>query len=188
MHVEVESADKVAPCGRGFHYYEHLRRLFDLPVLPIGLYLRVGLNGVGWDEYEEQFWEETLLRFRYAYVGLPALDAEQYLHGDNWLGVALTALMRVSPKRRLELAEEAWRRLAKCPENEYHRYLLCECVEAYTPLEEVQLRAFEGWLRQDSDSGVQTMSMGLFDKYRKQGKEEGQRKMLRNNWRPSSGP
>jgi len=29
-----------------FHYYEPLRRRHDLPVLPIGLYLRVGLEGI----------------------------------------------------------------------------------------------------------------------------------------------
>src|SRR5262245_12278369 len=35
VHVEVESADKVAPLRRRmFEYYEHLRRHHGLPVLP----------------------------------------------------------------------------------------------------------------------------------------------------------
>jgi hypothetical protein len=29
----------------------------QLPVLPIGLFLRVGLDGIGWDAYEEHFWK-----------------------------------------------------------------------------------------------------------------------------------
>src|SRR5438067_11647921 len=36
VHVEVESAETVAPLRRRmFEYYEHLRRHFNLPVLPI---------------------------------------------------------------------------------------------------------------------------------------------------------
>jgi hypothetical protein len=78
VHVEVESRDAVAPLrGRMHAYYQHLKRRYDLPVLPIGLYLRVGLEGVGWDVYEEWFWEHRILHFEYAYIGLPALDAFQ---------------------------------------------------------------------------------------------------------------
>ena len=67
VHVEIESADKVAPFRRRvFEYYELIRRAYRLPVLPIGLYLRVGLEGVGWDVYEESFWEHCLLHFEYA--------------------------------------------------------------------------------------------------------------------------
>ncbi len=49
----------------------------------------VGLDGIGWDAYEEHFWEQRIVRFEYAYVGLPALDGEQYATGENLLGVAL---------------------------------------------------------------------------------------------------
>ena len=75
-----------------FDYYIQLRRDSGLPVLPIALFLRTGLDGIGWDGYEEHFWERLILRFEYAYVGLPALDGEQYATGDNLLGVALSAL------------------------------------------------------------------------------------------------
>jgi hypothetical protein len=52
VHVEVEwreSAQALRP--RMFEYYVQLRRDSQLPVLPIGLFLRVGLDGVGWDAY-----------------------------------------------------------------------------------------------------------------------------------------
>ena len=52
-----------------------LRRDTGLPVLPVALFLRVGLDGVGWDAYEEHFWEHRVVRFEYAYVGLPALES-----------------------------------------------------------------------------------------------------------------
>ena len=56
IHVEVESGESVQPLRpRMFEYYVQLRRDSQLPVLPIGLYLRVGLDGIGWDVYEETF-------------------------------------------------------------------------------------------------------------------------------------
>ncbi len=102
-------------------YYEQLRRRHGLPVLPIALYLRVGLDGIGWDVYEETYWGHRLLSFAYAYVGLPGLDGERYVAGEHLLGVALTALMRVPPARRAAVYAEALRRLAEARENDYRR-------------------------------------------------------------------
>lgn len=176
VHVEIEAADKVAPLRRRmFHYYEPLRRRHDLPVLPIGVYLRVGLDGIGWDTYVERFWEHELVRFNYAYVGLPALDAEEYLRHDNWLGVALAALMRVSNERKIELAGEALARIVHCPENSYRKTLLCECVSAYLPVDGEQRRQFENMVRNHPDAGVQMMELGLLDHVA----QRAQREMLR---------
>jgi len=48
VHVEVESRESVqAFRPRMFEYYVQLRRDSQLPVLPIGLFLRVGLDGIG---------------------------------------------------------------------------------------------------------------------------------------------
>jgi hypothetical protein len=52
------------------------------------------------------------IRFEYAYVGLPALDGEQYTTGENLLGVALSALMRLPADRRAELYAEGLKRIA----------------------------------------------------------------------------
>ena len=83
VHVEVETRQSAAALRpRMFEYYVLLRRDLGLPVLPIGPFLRVGLDGVGWDAYEEFFWEHRLLRFEYAYVGLPALDGQQNDRGE----------------------------------------------------------------------------------------------------------
>ena len=187
VHVEIEAADTVAPLRqRMFHYYEPLRRRHGLPVLPIGLYLRVGLKGIGWDVYEEHFWEHPLVRFYYAYVGLPALDAEHYVRQDNWLGVALAALMDVAKERRIELAGEALERIVNSPQNLYQKTLLCECVSAYLPIDEEERQQFEEMLRNHPDSGVRAMELGLLDhvehrgeqRGRLEGRLEGQREML----------
>ena len=193
VHVEIEAADKVAPLRqRMFHYYEPLRRRHGLPVLPIGVYLRVGLEGIGWDVYEEYFWEHQLVRFSYPYIGLPALDGDHYVRQDNCLGVALAALMRVPTERRIALAAEAIERIVHCPENNYRKTLLCECVSAYLPLDDDQRRQFEDMVRHHPDSGVQAMEMSLLDHVEQRGVErgklEGQRELLRKQLESRFGP
>jgi hypothetical protein len=137
LHVEVESADRVASFRpRMFQYYQFLRHRHNLPVLPVGLFLRVGMEGIGWDVYEERFWERTLVHFEYAYVGLPALPAVQYVQGENYLGVAMSALMQLSEAQRREIKAEAMRRFRESNLSEYRRFLLADFVEAYLPLRE----------------------------------------------------
>ena len=60
------------------------------------------------------------------------------LAGEHLLGVALTALVRVPPARRAEVHAEALRRLDEARENDYRRYLLLDCLEAYATLDEAQ--------------------------------------------------
>jgi hypothetical protein len=144
VHVEVESAGSVSKIhGRMDEYYRVLRPRYGLPILPVALYLRVGYDGIGWQEYRETFFGEVIARFRYLYVGLPALDAERYAHGDNWLGVALSALMKVVKDRQARLKTEVLGRLIRSPLNDARKYLLAECVEAYFPLESGQAAEFE---------------------------------------------
>ncbi len=145
-------------------YYEQLRRQYGLPVLPIALYLRVGLKGTGWDVYEEKYWDHRLLSFEYAYVGLPGLKGEQFVAGEHLLGVALTALMDVPPARRAAVHAEALRRLAEARENDYRRYLLLDCLEAYSTLDEAQTQELGALLRTERYQGAQAMPLTSFEK------------------------
>ncbi len=177
VHIEVEATDSVEPLRSSvFDYYKQLRNRHDLPVLPIALYLRVGLDGVGWDEYDEYFWEHRLLHFEYAYVGLPALDGEEYATGANILGVALAALMRVSQERRIQLAAEILQRLARSGENEYRRFLLAECALAYLAPGEAQRQQLEQVLRNEPYKEAQTMTVGYFEQFVQKGRDEGLQK------------
>jgi hypothetical protein len=174
VHVEVESRESVQPFRpRMFEYYVQLRRDSQLPVLPIGLFLRVGLEGIGWDAYEEHFWEHRLLRFEYAYVGLPGLEAERYAAGEHLLGVALSALMRVPAERRAELHVEALKRIARSRENDWRRYLLAECVEAYGSLDENQRQRLRALLATEQYQEVGPFMITTFER----GKIEGCREM-----------
>jgi hypothetical protein len=71
---------------------------------------------------------------------------------DNLLGVALMASMKVPQERRLEIARQAWRRLVQCLLNEKRRYLICECVDAYTPLEPGQRQVIKRDVLSDQES------------------------------------
>jgi hypothetical protein len=187
VHVEVESRESaVAFRPRMFDYYVQLRRDSGLPVLPIGLFLRVGLDGVGWDAYEEHFWEHRLLRFEYAYVGLPGLEAEPFVTGAPLLGVALSALMRVPPERRAELHAEALKRIARSGENDWRRYLLAECVEAYSELDEAQRQRLQALLTTEPYQEVRPLMITTFDRGRIAGKIESALLFLEAKFGPLS--
>jgi hypothetical protein len=185
IHTEVESRDSVLPFRkRMFDYYHYLRRTYQLPVLPLAVYMRVGLDGLGLDTYTESFGGLEVVRFQFPYVGLPALDAVRYLQGTNWLGVALAALMRIERERKVWLRAELLRRvLVECGENIYRKFLLTECVEAYLGMDEEQQRQFERMLREEQYREVLPMMTTTFEKGLIQGRQEGvllgQRQMLR---------
>lgn len=83
-------------------------------------------------------------------MGLPALPAERYFAGDNWLGVALSALMKIEPGRKAWLRAEILRRLApECKENDYRKLLLIYCAETYLPLKGEQEAEYLRLLRED---------------------------------------
>jgi hypothetical protein len=179
VHVEVESQDRVAPLRpRMFDYYWMLRHRYRLPVLPIGLYLRVGLDGVGWDHFAEYFWERRLVYFEYAYVGLPALDAQKYVRGDNILGVALAALMGVPEERRAQLKAEGLRRVNHSNENDPRRFLLTNIIQSYLLLDEAQQAEFERLLTMEEYTGVPEMITTWAEQEREKGAIETSRKLV----------
>lgn len=185
VHVEVEARDRAQELrSRIFEYYVQLRRDLGLPVLPIGLFLRVGLDGIGWDRYEEHFWEHCLLRFDYAYVGLPALPAEQYALGENLIGVALSALMKVPEARKAELYAEALKRVAGARENDFRRYLLAECLEAYADLDQAQKVRLQALLTTEQYAEVRPLMITTYER----GKIAGQREMVLRQLQVKFGP
>jgi len=166
VHVEIESPDKTTllePRLPG--YYLHLKNAHQLPVLPIVIYLKVGLDGIGIRTVTDSVWELDVSTFRYLYVGLPGLEAEPYLHGDNWLGVALSALMKLPKDKAAEYGAEALRRLSEAGSlNEQQRYLLGDCVEAYLPIEQEHLDRFDAIIEQNSTEGVRAMNKTRYER------------------------
>jgi hypothetical protein len=165
IHIEIESSDRITSIKTRLpRYYVYLRDRYQIPVLPIVVYLKVGLDGVGVDTYEETFWELDALRLRYLYVGLPGLDAVKYVQSESRLGVALSALMRIPSDRVAWLGVEALRRLTEAPLSDQQRFLLGDCVQAYLPLKDDQKAEYDRLLATEPYSKVQAMNQTVFEK------------------------
>jgi len=170
LHVEIESDDTVEPFRRRmYHYFHFLTEQHGLNVFPIAVYLRVGLQGRGKDVYQVRVWNRTPLRFEYDYVGLPGLEGQDYLSLDNPLAVAWSALMRWHRSRRAQAAVEALERIVASQESPARKMLLCECIQAYAPLEEDQRVELYSLLQQPQHQGVRAM----VKTWSEEGKEEG---------------
>ncbi len=174
IHVEIESADSVTDIERRLpDYYFHLRRTARKPVLPVVVFLKVGLDGLGEREIADRWFGEPILRLRYRYIGLPALPAETYLRGENWLGVALSALMKTSRELRIPFGTEAMRRLGESPLSDGKKSLLGDCVEAYIDLPEDESRRFHAILEANATGRVPPMNKTRVQIAREEGIEKG---------------
>jgi flagellar biosynthesis/type III secretory pathway protein FliH len=116
-------------------------------------------------------------------VGLPGLKGEQFVAGEHLLGVALTALMDVPPARRATVHAEALRRLAEARENDYRRYLLLDCLEAYSTLDEAQAEELAALLQTERYQGAQAMPLTSFEKGVQAGLEQGLQQGLQQGQR-----
>lgn len=175
VHIEIESPDRTTLLKpRLPRYFFHLRDRHGLKVLPLVLYLKVGLDGIGVDEVEERLFEFVPNTFRYLYVGLPALNAEEYVGGDNWLGVALSALMRMPRERVMELGAEALARITDATGlTTQQRHLLGECVEAYIDVPEANLKQFHDMIQAKATGRVPPVNKTSYDRGKEAGREEG---------------
>lgn len=164
IHLELEAWDSIAVMRRRMRDYRHyLSRKFQLPVLPLCIYVHVGMEGLAWDEDVEAFLGETISTFRYRYMGLPALDGLQYISGSNLLGVALASLMKLDERAKAKAKADALQKIANSAEPEFRKYLLCECVETYLPLEEVQMSEYENLLVTTPYQGVRKYGKTSFE-------------------------
>ena len=183
LHLEFEADDTVEPFRERFaDYFDYLTKKFGRRVLPIAVYLRVGLAGQGKDAYVIRVLGRNVKRFEYDYVGLPRLPGATYLAGDNLLGVALSALMRWSRKKRARAAVQALERIVNSQESAYRKRLLCECVQAYAPLEDDQRIELNSLLSRPERTGVHEMIKTWTEEAEERGimrgQLQGQRKLL----------
>ncbi len=173
--IEIESKDSSTSIRDRLPVYAaNLRAKLGLPVLPIVLLLNTGFDGIGRFSYTLKLHDLVLEHSEYLYVGLPALDAVQYLEGENWLGVALSALMRIPPERVAWLGAEALRRLAGAPLETGKKRLLGECVQAYLPMTEVQRNEFKALLKSEAYTEVRAMNVTVYEEGIEVGLQKGE--------------
>lgn len=179
VHVEIESADSTTDVeSRLPGYYRHLREKYRLPVLPVVLYLTVGLDGIGTRTVTDTFWELEVETTTYLYVGLKALDAATYAAGDNWLGVALSALMRMPREMRVEFGADLLRRLGAAPLTDHQKFLLGDCVQAYLEIDDADQERFRRIIEANATGRILSMQRNktLYDLALERNLEEGLQK------------
>lgn len=178
IHTEVTSSDSVRPLRESmFKRFAMLRLKRDEPILPVAVYMNVGLDGIGVDSYEERFGTFDQLRYNYLYAGLPALDGLEYVAGENLLGVALTALMKVPGEERTTVKAQALKRIVDSGENEYRKFLLSECVQAYLRFDDPsEQQEFDRLMQTEHYQEVRAMATTWFE----QGIEQGERRVAKN--------
>lgn len=172
VHVEIESADRTTRLrARMPSYYVHLRETHGLPVLPVVMYTNVGLEGMGRETIEEWVAGEVVAMFHHWYVGLPRLDAVQYVEGEELLGVALTPLMRMPADRVAQIGADAIQRVATAHVSDADRELLADCIKAYLPVTEATAHALHAILNKASYREAKAMNLT----FREEGVLEGRR-------------
>lgn len=184
IDVEIESPERATDIRpRMLWYYEFLRRRYALPVVPICLFLRVGLNGLGWDVYEERLWDRPLLHFEYAYIGLPALDGLPYYNGANLLGLALSALMKLPVEDSARIKAEGLAKIARAKENTARVELLTECFNNYLKLDATAEPEFERLQKELFPEGKEVVNT-IKEQGRLLGKREVVRTLLEKKFEP----
>ena len=87
--------------------------------------------------------------------------------------MALSALMRRPADRRAELYAEGLKRIASSGENDYRRFLLVECLEAYAELDDGQKERLQALLQTDPYQEVESLMKTTYERGIEQGIERG---------------
>lgn len=96
--------------------------------------------------------------------------------------------MRISPERRAWLKAETLRRIIAAPESDRRRFFLCECVQAYLPLEGPQLEEFNNLLVTEKYMAIQQVGTTWFEQGIETGIVRGQLRTLRKLLEKRFGP
>lgn len=177
IHIEVESRDSSTAAVQQLH--DHLHQLYmkyQLPVVPVALFLNVGKNGISIEEHTVTF-GNLRQRFEYLCVGLPKLDAMHYLNQDNILGVGLTPFMNIPDNQIIHVGAEALLKIVQANITDQERFLLAECISAYLPLVDKDRKLFVETIGRPRYDGVKAMNLTMHDlgiiEGRKIGMQEG---------------
>lgn len=174
IHIEVESGESVAAFRPRFcDDFSYLRWRHRRPILPVALFLNVGLDGIGIDGHSEAFGPLEVLRLQYLSIGLRALDAERLLAGENALAAALVGLMRAPEGKRARLKADALDVIRVSGRNDWKLFLLVDCLDAYFPLSGTDLIEYEELMATHEREESRNMVRSILDEAREEGVEEG---------------
>ncbi|MCI0457135.1 MAG: hypothetical protein L0Z62_09165, partial [Gemmataceae bacterium] len=74
------------------------------------------------------------------------------------------SLMRVPPERRAELYAEGLKRIGRSGDNDWRRFLLSECLEAYADLDEVQKERLQALLTTEPYQEIKPLMITTYER------------------------
>ena len=173
IHAEVQTERRTVVRYRVFEYYMLLRLRYKLPVFPIVLYLAPGTGGITSETYSESLFGQDILTFRYAALGVPDLNADDYLEQANPLAPALAALMKASAQGPARQKQISLQRVATSDIDDARKFLLNNIIETYLKLTEDEQERFEQMLEQPEAKEAKQMISVYEQRGREAGREEG---------------
>ena len=177
VHTEVQNTRRSDMPMRMWEYYALLRLRRKLPVFPIVVYLSPGAGGLVSETYEERLWDTPILTFVYQAVGLPDLDANQYLSRPGALSPALSSLMRLAGTRRVIRRLKTIGQAGILQADEARQALLLAVIEKYLPLNADEQSEFDQLLTDPTKTEEQKVMLTYekrgYDKGIEQGIERG---------------
>jgi hypothetical protein len=84
--------------------------------------------------------------------------------------------MRLPPGRRAELYAEGLKRIAGSGENDFRRFLLAECLEAYAELDESEKQRLQALLHTEAYREVEPLMKTTYERGIERGIEQGERR------------
>lgn len=85
-------------------------------------------------------------------------------------------MMRQPPERRAELYAEGLKRIARSGENDFRRFLLAECLEAYADLDAAQKGQLQALLQTEAYREVKPLMKTTYERGMEAGIDKGERR------------
>jgi hypothetical protein len=155
IHVEVESSPGPEFPARMYDYYSTLRLRRRVPVFPIVLYVRHGVQAP-LSFHEESLFGRRIVRFDFHPVALPAVLGRD-LPVQNPVTHALRPLLPDRQPDPVDLVLECYAGIAATAGNPHREALLAHFVDSYAPLTEKQAAALQAKLADNDYQEVRVM-------------------------------
>jgi hypothetical protein len=96
--------------------------------------------------------------------------------------------MRLPAERRAELYAEGLKRIARSGENDFRRFLLAECLEAYADLDEAEQERLQRLLSTEQYQEVQPLMTTTYERGLERGILQGERRSALRQLEAKFGP
>jgi hypothetical protein len=173
IHVELQARPERGFPERMFDYSTALRRRHRVPTLPIAVYITGGHGQEEWEEYSEEWFSESIVRFRFRRLRLRGMKAKEALLRADALTAALAVLMDRRGADLAALKAAILERIGRSRLDAARQWLLVSFVETYLTLRAEAEQRYHELLGQEGYQVARQVQMTWGDRLREEGRQEG---------------